>query len=240
MLKIKNLSAETDEQPLLVDINLEIKAGEIHVVMGPEGSGKTALAHIIGGHPGMQITEGSILWNRKKIQATDATDRSKLGIFLSFQYPAEFDNCSNWDIVKEMFSINHSGVTEVLVKYAAYCEMLGLGAEHGDRQPNGASMTIGQAKLTEIVHMLILDPKLVVLDELDHGLSDSDVLIAGVVIKDFIQSSDKGCLVITKNQKLLEILEPTHVHVMVDNTIKLSGGADLYKRIVEDGYSEFS
>jgi Fe-S cluster assembly ATP-binding protein len=238
MLKIKKISAVSESQPLLTDINLEIKPGEIHAVMGPKHSGKSALAHVITGHPSIQIVDGSVTWKRKDLKSLEINDVSKLGIFISFQVPPEFDSITNWDLTKELFP--KIDISDLALKYTTYCELLDLGSSHGDSYPNVIGASISQAKRNELVYMLLSNPELIVLDEIDEGLTDKEVVLVGIILNDFLRTKKKSCLVITHNQTLLKILNPTHVHVMVAGEIKVSGNTELYTRIIEDGYSEFS
>ena len=240
MLKIKTISAVSESQTLLKDINLEIKAGEVHAVMGPKHSGKSALAHVIAGHPSIQVTDGSILWKRKKLLTLEPEARAGLGIFVSFQFPPEFETLTNWQLAKELFGGKKSKIDDLILKYNTACEELDLGFGHGDQTPVMHHPGKGHDKKNELIHMLLMDPQLVILDEIDEGLSEEDTILVGAILKDFLQNSDKGCLVITHNQTLLKFLNPTHVHVMVSGEIKMSGDTELYTRIIEDGYSEFS
>jgi Fe-S cluster assembly ATP-binding protein len=240
MLKIKNITATSEENPLLKNISLEIKQGEIHAVLGPKHSGKSALAHIITGHPGINITGGDVVFNRKKIHTLEADARVRLGIFVSFQYPPEFESITNWDLIKEFFDVPEENSSDLKLKYESCCEILDLGADHGDKFPNASSMLMSQAKRNELIWMILTNPKLIVLDEIDEGLSEQEVLLVGTILKEYLQEQNRGCLIITHNQTLLDIIDPTHVHVMVGGEIKMSGKSELYKRIIEDGYSEFS
>ena len=240
MLKIKNLSAESELYTPLKNVTLEVKPGEIHAVMGPKHSGKTTLAHVLSGHPLVQVTEGSILLGRKKIQSLEPEERAQLGIFQSFQNPPEFETVENWEIVEEAFKSKKALTSDIQVKYLEYCKLLDLDSSHGEVCPTSLSMLMTHAKRNEVLHMLMLDPKLVILDELDEGLSEKDIELVAAVLQDFLEKKDKGCIVITHNQQLLKLLNPTHVHVMVNGEIKMSGNSDLYTRIIEDGYSEFS
>jgi Fe-S cluster assembly ATP-binding protein len=240
MLKIKNITAVSESQSLIKNINLDIKAGEIHAVLGPKHSGKSALAHVVAGHPSIQITEGTIHWNRKKLESFEPEERFNQGIFVSFQYPPEFEAVTNWELAKEFFGHKETDISDLQLKYSSCCEILDLGDEHGDKVPSLANMVMHQAKRNELIHMLLSNPKLIVLDEIDDGLNDQDILLIASILKDFLQEHNKSCLLITHNQTLLQILNPTHVHVMVGGEIKLSGSTELYTRIIEDGYSEFS
>jgi len=238
MIKLKKITAVSEIQPLIKNINLEINPGEIHAVMGAKHSGKSALAHIIAGHPSIQLTEGIIRWNNKKFPS-EAEQRAKLGIFVSFQYPPEFESITNFDLIKECLGTQEKDIAELFFKYNEYCELLDLSPYHGDCTPSLGSMNMSQAKRNELLYMFLSNPKLIILDEIDTGLSEEEVVLVGSLLKDFL-TTKKGCLVITHNKTLLSILNPTHVHVMVDGEIKLSGETELYTRIIEDGYSEFS
>jgi len=238
MLKIKNLTAVSESKELLRDINLQIKSGEIHAVMGPKFSGKSALAHAISNHPSIQQVEGDIIWKRKNLKSLDTDQIAKLNIFVGFQVPPEFDNITNWELTKEMFS--GIEVSDLQLKYTTCCELLDLSAAHGDQFSSIGGVTLSQSKRNELVLMLLKNPELVVLDEIDEGLTEREIVLVGIILKDFLDHAKKSCLVITHNQTLLKILNPTHVHVMVGGEIKISGGTELYTRIIEDGYSEFS
>jgi Fe-S cluster assembly ATP-binding protein len=240
MLKIKNISASSESQLLLKDIDLTVNAGEIHAIMGPKHSGKSALAHVITGHPSVQVTDGTITLGKKKIQTLDADVIAKLGVFVSFQFPPEFDSMTNWELTKEALEAHESAISDLTLKYNTCCELLDLGSSHGERSANAINMTMSMAKRNELIHMLLTDPKLVILDEIDEGLSLEDTALVGTILRNFLGKKDKGCIVFTHNQTLLKILQPTHVHVMVGGEIKLSGDTELYTRIIEDGYSEFS
>ena len=161
-------------------------------------------------------------------------------MFTSFQFPPEFEGITNFELIKEFLNPKESDISDLALKYSSCCEILDLGLEHGDRTPSGHSMGMSQAKRNELIYMLLTNPKLVILDEIDEGLTESEVILVASLLKDYLQDTGKGCLVITHNQTLLTILNPTHVHVMVGGEIKLSGGTELYTRIIEDGYSEFS
>ena len=240
MLQIKNISAQTESNnDLLKDISMDVQAGEIHAILGPKHSGKTALLHMITGHPGIDITEGTLIYKNKKIHNLTPDKRSKLGIFISMQYPPEYDGITNLEVIQEIFESRDLPLSNLKVKYNKACEEIGLGLYHGERQPNGTQMLLSEAKQNELVHMLLLDPDLVLIDEVDDGLSEQELEAVGNTLKNFL-SGKKSAIIITHSKSLLDIVEPTHVHVMVEGAIKVSGDKELYSRIVEDGYSEFS
>jgi len=235
MLKIKKLSAASQSQSMLQDINLEVKAGEIHAVMGPKFSGKSALLHSILGHPNIQQVDGSITFNKKKIHDLETDERAKLGIFVGWQFPPEFDNLTNWEIVSRLYS----GTENLDLDYTTACMVLDLGFDHGAKHPTGFEMNMGQAKRAELVHMYLSKPSLVLIDEIDVNASAEEVQLMAAFLKDYITPERAG-IITTNNQEFLDIIQPTHVHVMSEGEIKLSGDAELYKRIIKDGYPEFS
>ena len=238
MLKIKNISATSDSQPLLKNISLEVNTGEIHAIMGPKNSGKSALVHAITGHPSVSLTEGTVHFKRKKLNDLEADQRTNLGIYISFQYPPEFESLTNWDLTTEIFPKEKP--EDLALKYSSCCEILDLGDSHGDIAPSAVNMLMSQAKRNELIYLLLKNPDLIILDEIEDGLKGSETLLVGSILKDFLVEKGKGCIVVTHSQELLDILETTHVHVMVGGEIKISGTTELYKRIIEDGYSEFS
>lgn len=240
MLKIKNITAKADSQAVFDNISLALKQGEIHAIMGPEHSSKSAFAHLITGHPSVCVIEGDVYWGRKKIQNLSPAERNELGIFISFQFPPEFESITNYELIREFFKQYDVDPADLELKYKTCCALLDLGSEHGDLTPSIASMTMNQAKRNELIFMLMSNPKLIILDEIDKGLSNEQIVIVGTILRDYIKEGNRSCIVITHNKELLNILQPTHVHVMVDGEFKMSGDAELYTRIIEDGYSEFS
>jgi Fe-S cluster assembly ATP-binding protein len=240
MLKIKNITAVSESNPLLQNVNLEIKAGEIHAVMGPKHSGKSALAQVIAGHPSIQITEGTITFKRKKIESLEAELRYRQGIFVTAQHPPEFDSLTNWELIEELYGKDGSDISDLQLKYTACCELLEFSPDHGDHISNSMGMTASASKRNELIHMILSDPKMIIIDEIDVGLSDKDAVLVAILLKDYLRNKDRGFLIITHSQTLLKILEPTHVHLMVAGEIKMSGDTELYTRIIEDGYSELS
>lgn len=238
MLKIKNVTVTTDSHQILKDISLEVKPSEIHAIVGPEHSGKSALAHSITGHPGIDITSGSIFLNDKNLLELETHERIKEGIFVSFQIPLEF-NMTNWDLAKLMFPKEDEA--DLKSRLDEYSALLGLTFDHEKNELNGNSMSVSQAKRTDFIYMLMTSPKLVILDEIDDELDEKEIFVLGSVLKEFLNSDkERSCIVVSSSKTLLDMLKPTHVHVLVNGEIKMSGDEELYKRIVEDGYSEFS
>ena len=238
MLKIKNVTVKSDSQSILKDINLTVQPSEIHAIIGPKHSGKSALAHCVTGHPGMEIVEGSITLNDKNLLELETDQRVKEGIFVSFQVPLEF-NMSSWDMAKLIFP--DEDADSLKSKLDEYSGLLGLPFDHEKIELNGGSISVSQAKRIDFMYMLMTSPKLIILDEIDDELEENEIFVVAAVLKQFLDScEDRSCIVVSSSKTLLDILKPTHVHVVVNGEIKMSGDEELYKRIVEDGYSEFS
>lgn len=241
MLTIKNLSAVIDSKELLKNINLTINPGEIHVVMGPSKSGKSSLAHIIAGHPNLIQSEGSIHFHNKDLKKLDSDDRSILGIFSIFQYMPEIEGLTNFDLVKLILKLRKDKRSEQKIEqtYKEYASKLGLRPDNGSLFLSSTAMSLSEIKKNEILQMLMVDPNFIILDQLDDGLSAVDIEIVSNVLSSFFNQS-KSLLIFSDNKKFLDLLNPEHVHILVDGEIKISGDSDLYKRITNDGYSQFS
>lgn len=240
MLNLKNISANAIEETVLTNINLKINPSEIHVIIGPKHSGKSSLCHVITGHPGLDVIDGEIVWKRKQINQLTAEERMKKGIFISFQLPPDFENLSSWELSKEIFDTSKSTISNLTLKYNECCELLGLGDGHGIKQLNGTDMNISQSKRNELIHMLLTKPELIILDNIDEGLADKEIELVGSLLSKFLQEKKRSAIIVTHNRKLLDMLNPTHVHVMVAGKLTLLEDKDLYKRIIDDGYSQFS
>lgn len=240
MLKINNLTIITNDKPILKNIDFEVSPGEIHVITGPKFSGKSALAHAITGHPDMEIEHGSIIWKRKKLNKLTTSERAGRGVFITFQHPPEFDDITNWDLFKHCNSLKPSEIEDLQLKYTGYSDVLELSMMHSEKQINSGYMSDSEFKKNEILQMLMTDPKLVIIDEIEDGLEDEDAARIAAVIKNYVRINKIACIVISRNHSFLDIIEPTHVHIMSNGEIRVSGGPDLYKRIIEDEYSEFS
>jgi Fe-S cluster assembly ATP-binding protein len=242
MLKIKNVSAVVDTQEVLNDINIEIKAGEIHAIMGPRKSGKSTLAHLIQGNPYIEITSGSITYKNKSITKVSAHKRSKLGIFTSFQHPPEIDGLTNLELLKAIYEArNGTDFGQELEKaYRELVNTIGLDNLFPDEPVNTCARHPEDWKKGEIIQMLMLQPDLAVLDEIDLETTPEALECIVAMIKSYLELPAKSLVVITHNKELLEKLNPAHVHVLVDGEIRATGTSELYKRIIEDGYPQLS
>lgn len=242
MLKLKNLTAVYEHFILLDEINLEVKEGEIHAILGPQKSGKSSLVQSILGNPRISFKDGDITFREKSIIEKSATDRCSQGIFASFQYPPVIDGITNFELVKSILKQKKDTRTpnEIEKQYRELCKKLGLSSNHGHKPVNHAIMSDTECKKNELLQMLFINPQLVILDEIEAGIEKDEFDLFASCIKEFLSDKSKSAIIITHNKELLDALNPTHVHVMVDGEIREQGSSDLYKRILEDGYSQFS
>jgi Fe-S cluster assembly ATP-binding protein len=242
MLEIKNLTVKLGDEQILENINLQVKQGEIHAVMGPQFSSKSNLALSILGNPNFTFQEGSIFYKKKNISDQTIDKRSQLGMYVSFQNPPPISGISNFELITNAVSFhNKRKSSEKLVKeYKELCKKFGLPESHGDKIVNADLMAPDEAKKNELMQMTLINPDFIVLDEIDESVSAEQLTIIAEHIKNFLSGGKKAAIIITHSRTLLDILQPTHVHVMVKGSIVEQGLSDLYKRIVEDGYSQFS
>jgi Fe-S cluster assembly ATP-binding protein len=242
MLKIKNVSATIGNKTVLSNISLEINPGEIHVIMGPKASGKSTLVHVIQGNPYVMQTEGTIIFGKKNINKLSADKRSKLGIFSSFQYPPDIPGLTNLEVAKltgENSSLTIFN-TELESCYRSLAVQLELGSSFGDNAFNADDSSPSNWRKNEILQMIMANPKIAILDEVDLDSDNRSLLVIANSILSFMNDKTRSCILITNNKVFLDLVNPTHVHVMVDGKIKEQGTTELYKRIIEDGYSQFS
>ena len=242
MLLIENLHASVGDKPILKGINLEIKTGEIHAIMGPNGSGKSTLSHVLSGKSGYEITQGSIAYQGKDLTEMPPEIRAREGIFLAFQYPVEIPGVSNIYLLKAALNAvrKHHGQPEVdamdfltLVKHKV--KMLEMDEKFLYRAVN-EGFSGGEKKRNEILQMAILEPKLCILDETDSGL-DIDALKVVADGVNSLRSPERGFLMITHYQRLLDYIKPDAVHVLAHGQIVKSGGPELALELEAKGYS---
>lgn len=242
MLKLKNVSASIDTTEVLKNINITINPGEIHAIMGPKRSGKSTLSHVIQGNPYITQTEGTIYYKGKSINKLAAHKRSQLGIFTSFQYPPDIESITNFDLISSIFENKSKSkvTTEVTAAYKNLLNALDLDNQFPNDPVNTQTRDIEDHKKGEILQMVLSHPDVIILDEIDADVSDEGLQIISLIIKNYLESGERSLILITNNHKLLDLLEPSYVHIMVDGEIREQGTKDLYKRIIEDGYSQFS
>lgn len=240
MLKITNLNVDSGQLTILEDINLEINSGEIHAILGPSCSGKSTLAYSILGHPELQISSGKIHFKRKLLNNLDTSSRSKLGIFLSLQYPPEILGTSNLQLTRDILRLRKDSreSTDIIGDYKKLIKEFELGSEWNNREFNQGS--IGEKKKNELVQMNLLNPSLLILDELDVDVEEDNLKSMTENVNEFLKQKGKACIIIAQDPKILETIKPTHVHVIVNGKIVKSGDNKIIKRITRNGYREFS
>jgi len=239
ILDIKDLHASIEGKEILRGLNLTIKQGEVHAVMGPNGSGKSTLANVIMGHPKYKITKGTITAFGKNLLELKTDERAKLGLFLSFQYPFEIEGLAFTKFLhtayKNIYPEKKISLVDFYKLVKEKLKELKLDEEFAKRQLN-VGFSGGEKKRTEIAQLLVLEPKLAILDETDSGLDiDSLKLVANTVNK--LRGNDFSSLVITHYKRILSHLKPDFVHVLINGKIVESGSQELADHLEEKGYS---
>ena len=240
MLEIKNLQASVEDTEILKGVDLKINPGEVHAIMGPNGSGKSTLANVVMGNPVYEITEGNIIFEGKDITEEPVDNRAKLGMFLAFQYPESIPGVTIVNMLKTaLTNIEETEYTtlELRLKVAESMEQLGLSSDFAERYLN-EGFSGGERKRNEILQLAVLDPKLAILDETDSGLDVDGLRVVGEGVSK-LKNDNKGYLVVTHYQRLLEYIKPDFVHVFVDGKIVESGGIKLSDKLEKDGYESY-
>ena len=241
MIQINDLHASVSGKEILRGITLDIKAGEVHAIMGPNGSGKSTLAQVLAGHPGYEITGGSVTYQGKDLLDMEPEERAQGGVFLAFQYPVEIPGVSNayflrsaYNEIRKARGEAEADPLEFLDIVADRLKLVDLDESMLNRSVN-AGFSGGEKKRNEILQLAVLDPVLAILDETDSGL-DIDALrtVADGVNK--LRRDNNAFLVVTHYQRLLNYIVPDKVHVLVDGRIARSGGKDLALELEERGY----
>jgi len=245
ILKIENLQAKVADEDLqiLKGVDLELNAGEIHAIMGPNGSGKSTLAKVLAGHPGYEVTGGSVTFQGEDILEAEPDERSQAGIFLAFQYPVEIPGVSIANFLRTALQA-HAGDEELdLFEFSDLLmekmEMLEMDPSFAERPVNDG-FSGGEKKRNEILQMACLRPKLALMDETDSGLDiDALQVVAKGVNKLREDNPEMTVLLITHYQRLLNYIKPDFVHVMVKGRIVESGGAEVALQLEDKGYAEY-
>ena len=244
LLKIEDLYASIGDEKILNGLSLQINAGETHAIMGPNGSGKSTLSYVLSGREDYDVSKGSVFLDSKEILDIEADERSRLGLFLAFQYPIELPGVTGMTFLRTI--INSSRVAKNLPELEGI-ELVKLIREKAAELEISQDMlkrfvnvgfSGGEKKRFEILQMALLDPKIAVLDETDSGLDVDALRIVGKGVTN-LKSKDRGMLVITHYQRLLDHIIPDFVHIMVKGKIIESGGPDLAKLVEKEGYKSF-
>jgi Fe-S cluster assembly ATP-binding protein len=241
MLKIENLQVAVGDKKVLNGLDLEIPTGEVHAIMGPNGSGKSTLAHVLAGRPGYTVTAGSVTLDGRDLLALEPEERAHEGVFLGFQYPVEIPGVNNVYLLKAALNAarKHRGLPEVdafefLALVREKMKLMRMDESFLSRGVN-EGFSGGEKKRNEILQMLVLEPKLAVLDETDSGL-DIDALKVVANGVNTLRSPERSVVLVTHYQRLLDYVVPDHVHVLVQGKIARSGDKTLAQELEKRGY----
>lgn len=242
MLSIKDLVVTVDDKCILNGINLQVNLGEVHAIMGPNGSGKSTLGYVLSGREGYQVTSGSVRLGTLDLLDMDPEARALAGLFLAFQYPVEIPGVSNMEFLKAAVDAKREAQGEEASDAVGFmkqarecCKELNLPLEFLKRGVN-EGFSGGEKKRNEILQMMMLQPKLAVLDETDSGL-DIDALQVVARGVNSLRGPDRALVLVTHYQRLLNYIVPDFVHVLVNGQIVRSGGKELALELEERGYS---
>ena len=236
-LKISNLCARVPEKEILKGVNLEIKTGEIHAIMGPNGTGKSTLSSIIMGQPRYEVTSGEITLNGESLLDKAVDERARKGIFLAYQMPAEVPGVTNSDFVRAAMKATSGkevSLFKFISEYDKACKDLKMSDDLAHRYLN-EGFSGGEKKRNEILQMKMLKPKFAILDEIDSGLDVDALRIVGENVYNMV-NENLGVLLITHYQRLLDYIKPDYVHIMINGKIVLTGGKELIEKIDQNGY----
>ncbi|HEY3858973.1 MAG TPA: Fe-S cluster assembly ATPase SufC [Gammaproteobacteria bacterium] len=241
MLEIKNLHARVDGKEILKGLTLTVNAGEVHAVMGPNGSGKSTLAHILAGREGYQVTDGSVRFEDKDLLALAPEERAREGVFLAFQYPVEIPGVNNVYLLKAAFNAIRKQRGEEELDAMDFLALVKVKMQFMEMDPSFLSRAVnegfsgGEKKRNEILQMLVLEPKLALLDETDSGLDiDALKVVAKGVNK--LRDPKRALVMVTHYQRLLDYVVPDQVHVLSAGKVVKSGGKELALELEKRGY----
>lgn len=238
-LEIKDLHVSIDDKEILKGVNLTINTGEIHAIMGPNGTGKSTLSSAIMGHPSYEVTQGEVLLDGVNVLELEVDERAKAGLFLAMQYPSEITGVTNADFMRSAINAqreegNEINLMQFIKKLDKQMDFLDMDKDMAQRYLN-EGFSGGEKKRNEILQLMMLQPKFAILDEIDSGLDIDALKVVSKGINE-MRGEEFGSLIITHYQRLLNYITPDYVHVMYNGIIVKSGGAELAKRLEEEGY----
>ncbi|SEN17245.1 Iron-regulated ABC transporter ATPase subunit SufC [Terribacillus saccharophilus] len=239
VLEIKDLHVSIEDKEILKGVNLTIKSGEFHAVMGPNGTGKSTLASAIMGHPKYEVTGGSITLDGEDVLEMEVDERARAGLFLAMQYPSEISGVTNSDFLRSSINARREEGDEIpLMKFIKEMDeamdFLEMDKNMAQRYLN-EGFSGGEKKRNEILQLMMMKAEIGILDEIDSGLDiDALKIVAKGINK--LRDENFGCLIITHYQRLLNYIEPDFVHVMMQGRVVKSGGSELSQRLEAEGY----
>ncbi|MCK6258363.1 Fe-S cluster assembly ATPase SufC [Fictibacillus sp. WQ 8-8] len=238
-LKIENLRVSIDDKEIIKGLNLEINGGEIHAIMGPNGTGKSTLSSALMGHPKYEVTDGNVTFDGEDLFEMEVDERAKAGLFLAMQYPSEVSGITNADFLRSAINARREEGQEIsLMKFIRELdkkmELLEMDNAFAHRYLN-EGFSGGEKKRNEILQLMMIEPKIAILDEIDSGLDIDALKVVAKGINE-MRNPEFGCLIITHYQRLLNYITPDKVHVMMQGRIVKSGGPELAQRLEAEGY----
>jgi len=236
MLDIQDLYVSIEGKEILKGFSLKVAPGEVHALMGPNGAGKSTLAKVLAGHPAYEVTSGAIFFEGQNINELDPEERAKLGLFMSFQYPLEIAGVTNFQFLHAAYNACKGVISEADFETLLRQKMgmMNMKEEFKDRSLN-EGFSGGEKKRNEILQMAVLEPKMAILDETDSGLDIDAMKIVAEGVKQLI-NAERGLLLITHYQRLLDYIKPDFVHVVVDGKIVETGTHELALKLEKQGY----
>jgi Fe-S cluster assembly ATP-binding protein len=245
LLEIKNLHVQIEDKKILNGLTLSVEKGQVAAIMGPNGSGKSTLAYVLAGKPGYEVTEGDVLLDGESVLEMSPDERAAKGVFLAFQYPVEVPGVATMTFLRTSFNAQRKARGQGELSTPEFMKLvretsgqLGISQEHLRRAVN-VGFSGGEKKRNEILQMAILQPRLAVLDETDSGLDiDALKIVADGVNR--LRSPDRGMVVITHYQRLLNYIVPDVVHVMAKGRVVKTGGKDLALELEAKGYGQYA
>lgn len=237
ILEIKDLHAGIDGKEILKGVNLTIKTGEVHAIMGPNGTGKSTLSSVIMGYPKYKVGSGSIKLDNEDMMPLAIDERARKGLFLAYQYPVEVSGVTNSDFIRTALKATSGkdvSLFSFINKFEKACDELKMPEDLAHRYLN-EGFSGGEKKRNEILQMKLLKPKFAILDEIDSGLDVDALRIVGENVSNMIDEN-LGCLLITHYERLLDYIKPDYVHIMINGRIVLTGGKELISKIDQEGY----
>lgn len=240
VLKISKLKVAIDNKVILNDFSLTIKSGETHAIMGPNGAGKSTIARVIMGDPSYEVLAGHIYLNDIDITHYGVDQRAQLGIFLGMQLPLEIEGVTDADFMRTALHSRDGDQFKLypfIKKIETVTTQLHMDKDMIHRSIN-KGFSGGERKKNEIMQMYMLEPKIIILDEIDSGLDVDSLRIIGENVTKYIKAKQPATILITHYERLLDYIKPTNVHIMKEGTIVESGGASLAKKIEKEGYEQ--
>lgn len=239
VLEIKNLHVSIEDKEILKGVNLKMQTGEIHAIMGPNGTGKSTLSAAIMGHPSYEVTEGEVLLDGENVLEMEVDERARAGLFLAVQYPSEIAGITNAEFMRAAINSRRDeddkmGVMDFITKLDEKMAVLDMPEEMAERYLN-EGFSGGEKKRNEILQLMMIEPTFAILDEIDSGL-DIDALQVVSTGVNAMRGEGFGSLIITHYQRLLNYITPDIVHIMMDGRVVKTGGAELAKQLEAEGY----